>query len=117
MFNYTRSIKPTRQELLKLEPSFKSITDFAKNSKPYTIPANFVKKFVDDFNLKLDKPVFDMSLHYISTKSSPYGQSTLNSTYGLFSMSNVHHHILNHFISLIGEKAYTMIFGNLIRSL
>jgi len=117
MFYYTRSIRPTKSESAKLEPSFKSITDLPKNSKFYTIPGPFIKEFVRKHKLSLDKPKYDQDLHYISTKSSPYGKSTFHSTYGLFSMSNVHHNILNYFIGLIGEKAYTLLFGNLIRSM
>lgn len=117
MFYYTRSIRPTKSESAKLEPSFKSITDLPKNSKFYTIPGQFIKEFVRKHKLNLDKPKYDQDLHYISTKSSPYGKSTFHSTYGLFSMSNVHHNILNYFIGLIGEKAYTLLFGNLIRSM
>jgi hypothetical protein len=117
MFYYTRSIRPTKSESAKLEPSFKSITDLPKNSKFYTIPGHFIKDFVKKHKLNLDKPKYDQDLHYISTKSSPYGKSTFHSTYGLFSMSNVHHNILNYFIGLIGEKAYTLLFGNLIRSM
>jgi hypothetical protein len=116
LFYYTRSVYPTIQEQKKLQPSFDTITK-QNHKKFYTIPSWFVKSFVSKYKLNSSVPEYSNELHYISSKSSPYGKATLNSTYGLFSMSNVHHNILNYWINLIGEDRYMKMFGNLIKSL
>jgi hypothetical protein len=116
LFYYTRSVSPTIQEQKKLQPSFDTITK-QNHKKFYTIPSWFVKSFVSKYKLSSNVPEYSNELHYISSKSSPYGKATLNSTYGLFSMSNVHHNILNYWINLIGEDRYMKMFGNLIKSL
>jgi hypothetical protein len=116
LFYYTRSVSPTKQEQKKLKPSFDTITK-QNHKKFYTIPSWFVKSFVSKYKLNSNIPEYSNELHYISSKSSPYGKATLNSTYGLFSMSNVHHNILNYWINLIGEDRYMKMFGNLIKSL
>jgi hypothetical protein len=116
LFYYTRSVSPTAQEQKKLKPSFDTITK-QNHKKFYTIPSWFVKSFVSKYKLSSNVPEYSNELHYISSKSSPYGKATLNSTYGLFSMSNVHHNILNYWINLIGEDRYMKMFGNLIKSL
>jgi hypothetical protein len=116
LFYYTRSVSPTKQEQKKLKPSFDTITK-QNHKKFYTIPSWFVKSFVSKYKLNSNIPEYSNELHYISSKSSPYGKATLNSTYGLFSMSNVHHNILNYWINLIGEDRYMKMFGNLIKNL
>jgi hypothetical protein len=113
---YTRSVVPTTKEYQNIKPDLSTITQ-QNPKKFYTIPSWFVKKFVLENGLKSNIPEYSNELHYISSKSSPYGKATLNSTYGLFSMSNVHHSILNYWINLIGENKYMEMFGNLIKSL
>jgi len=54
---YTRSIKPTKKELKGLTPDYSSITDPYKG-KNWTIPAYFIKDFVNNYNLHLDRPVY-----------------------------------------------------------
>nr|WKR37716.1 putative RNA-dependent RNA polymerase [Leptosphaeria biglobosa mitovirus 9] len=117
LFYYTRTIRPTALESRKINPEFDTITKESKVNKFYTIPSSFIKEFISDYNLTLDKPTYDQDIHYISVKSSPYGKATLGSAYGLFSISNVHHYLLNSFIKLIGESSYNIIFGNFIKSL
>jgi hypothetical protein len=116
LFYYTRSVSPTIKEQKKLKPNFDTIVKH-NHKKFYTIPSWFVKTFVLKYKLSSNVPEYSNELHYISSKSSPYGKATLNSTYGLFSMSNVHHNILNYWINLIGEDRYMKMFGNLIKSL
>lgn len=112
---YTRSVKPTQKEESKLKPDFSTITSNNKAKKEYTIPHNFIRYFVEKHKLKSTLPSYGQNLHYISSKASPYGVSTLNSTYEIFSLSNVHHSRLNLFLDLVGEKVYNLIFGDLIR--
>jgi hypothetical protein len=95
LFYYTRSVMATKSEQKKLKPDFSTITKH-NSKKFYTIPKSFVESFVKKFDLKSSVPTYSNDLHYISSKSSPYGKATLNSTYGLFSMSNVHHDQLNY---------------------
>lgn len=113
---YTRSVIPTNEEYKRLKPDFSTITKM-NTKKFYTIPSWFIKDFVSKNGLESNIPEYSNELHYISSKSSPYGKATLNSTYGLFSMSNVHHNILNYWINLIGEEKYMEMFGNLIKDL
>jgi len=116
LFYYTRSVMATKSELKKIKPDFSTITKY-NSKKFYTIPKSFIESFVKKFDLKSPIPTYSNDLHYISSKSSPYGKATLNSTYGLFSMSNVHHDQLNYWLNLIGIDAYTKMFGKLITNM
>jgi hypothetical protein len=77
ILTYTRSIKPNKLEEEKIKPSFDSIIDEYKG-KVYTIPSSFIKKFVVDFNLKSQIPVYNNLQHFVSTKGSPNGPSSVS---------------------------------------
>jgi len=81
---YPRSIKPLKSENKYLIPKFDSITDPYKG-KDYTIPADFIIKFVKVFKLKCELESPD-NLHYFSSKSSPIGQSTFSSALSILNL-------------------------------
>jgi hypothetical protein len=113
---YTRSVKATTLEMSKIKPNFNSIIDPPKVNRFYTIPSWFIQRFVEKHGLKSDIPTYSRDSHYISAKSSPYGKSTWNSTYELFSLSNIHHNRLNHYIKIMSEEVYMKVYGNLIKN-
>jgi len=117
LLSYTRSVKPTKIEESKIKPKFDTITDPYKGKKNFLIPMEFVKHFVNKFDLYAEFPKYDPSLHYVSGKGSPFGKSTLSAPYSLFSMSNLHHNMLTHFVNFLGQETYMKVFGNLIKDM
>jgi hypothetical protein len=117
LLNYTRAVKPTKEEDSKILPKFNTITDPYKGKNDYSIPYEFIKSFVRKYDLGLEIPKYSQEMHYISCKSSPFGPSSLSATYSLFSMANLHHNMLNNFIRCIGQDSYMKVFGNLIKDM
>jgi hypothetical protein len=78
ILSYSRSVIPTKSEEKSLINDYSSITNEYKG-KVYTIPKWFIEDFVDKFNLKLDKPVYEDKDHYVSMKGSPNGPATYSS--------------------------------------
>jgi len=117
LLSFTRSVKPTKAEEAKIKPNFNTITDPYKGKKNFLIPMEFVKHFVNKFDLHAEFPKYDPSLHYISSKGSPFGKSTLSAPYSLFSMSNLHHNMLTNFVNFLGQETYMKVFGNLIKDM
>jgi hypothetical protein len=71
----SRTIKPSSKEDIKV--------DYTSINKPYetkgmTIPIGFIRKFVNDFNLTIDKPKTTTDDIYLSLKSGPNGHATLS---------------------------------------
>lgn len=79
LLTYTRSVKPRKEEAAKLKPDYSSITDPFIGKPGYTIPASFIKDWIKVNNLRLAKPEHSSAGHYVSTKSSPNGISTMSS--------------------------------------
>jgi hypothetical protein len=77
ILTYTRSIKPNKSEELKIKPSLNSISD-KYNGINYTIPATFIERFIKDFNLTSNIPVYNNLQHFVSTKGSPNGPSSVS---------------------------------------
>lgn len=95
LLSYNRAIVPTCNESLKITPDFSTITDEYKG-KDYTIPVWFIIGFIEKFKLKSDVPRYTTALHYISSKGSAFGKSTLSATYALLEMSKkAHTHVNN----------------------
>lgn len=117
ILSYTRSVKPTKKEEMLIKPKFNTVTDPYKGKKDFLIPMEFVKHFVNKFDLHAEFPKYDPSLHYVSGKGSPFGKSTLSAPYSLFSMSNLHHGMLTHFVNFLGQETYMKVFGNLIKDM
>lgn len=114
LLSYTRAIVPTKEEELKVKLDFSTI-DKHYTGKEYSIPKYFVESFVKKHDLKSYKPKFDNKLHYISSKSSPFGKSTLTGNYALFHMINISHSMLENFLSFIGEASYKLLFTKRIQ--
>nr|QIR30233.1 RNA-dependent RNA polymerase [Plasmopara viticola lesion associated mitovirus 10] len=113
LLSYNRAIKPKSNKDLP-KPDYTTITNPYKG-KEYTIPHWFIKDFVKKYKLKLPRPQWDNSLHYISNKSSPFGQATLSGMFGLFYF--IHHapHILGYFLEMLGETLYKNLLEGTIR--
>jgi len=82
LLTYSRSIKPTSKELLKVKPDYSTITAPYKG-KAWTIPASFIKEWVLKNNLNHPLPYYTNNDHYISTKGSPNGPATFSGTWSL----------------------------------
>ncbi|CAB42653.1 RNA-dependent RNA polymerase, putative [Ophiostoma mitovirus 5] len=123
LLTYTRAINPTKKEYLKIFPDYSTITNEFTGSNKIAIPNKIIKEFVDYYKLanpnNNNNPELQWSRddHYLSFKSSPNGQSTLHSSYGLFSMIFVGHTILENILKIVGEKQYHEIIGNHIKKL
>lgn len=115
---FTRSIIPTKEEDKKIIPDYSSITN-KYTGRDYSIPMYFIsywytKNFGNNF---LSIPKFDNSLHYISSKGSPFGPATISGPFALFYMIEFGQSMLTNFLKLVGESAYTQLFGNYIKEL
>jgi hypothetical protein len=78
LLTYTRAIKPNKYEEKKVTVDYSSIT-LPYKGKGYTIPATFIKDFVDKNNLSLQLPLYNEKAFYVSTKGSPNGPATVSS--------------------------------------
>jgi hypothetical protein len=116
LLNFTRSIIPTHSEELKIKPSFDSITDKYKG-KDYSIPLYFINNFIKENKLSLPKPNFDFSLHYLSSKSSPFGKATITGPFALQFMIEFGQGMLNNFSELITDAKFKLLFGNFMNKL
>lgn len=81
----SRTLEAKGKEKLKIKPDYDSITKPSKIMK--IIPTGFIKKFVNDFNLKMSKPEFDTKSIYISNKAGPNGKATKTAYSSLLSYS------------------------------
>jgi hypothetical protein len=81
----SRTLEAKGKEKLKIKPDYDSITKPSKVLK--TIPTGFIKKFVNDFDLKMSKPEFDIKSIYISNKAGPNGKATKTAYSSLLSYS------------------------------
>jgi hypothetical protein len=113
---FTRSIIPTKEEESRIKPTLTTINAPYKG-KNYSIPMWFIDKFVKDNHLLSDKPKFDQSLHYLSSKGSPFGKSTAMAPFGLLLMAEHCHSMLENFLTFIGFDAYHLIYGNFLKKL
>lgn len=76
LLNISRTIYPKKNE--KIPINYNTITDPLKTKKEYIIPIGFIKRFVKDFNLYLERPYTSINDIFISTKAGPNGPSTLS---------------------------------------
>jgi hypothetical protein len=102
LLSFTRGLKPLNKEIPKVD--YSSITNPYKG-KEYTIPNFYIEKFIKDFNLKCNLPSWDNDLHYISSKSSPFGKATLSGLYGLFYMMETGSKVLVYITNILGPLA------------
>jgi len=58
-------------------PDYSSITDPYTGKSDFSEFKEFIPKFVEDFNLYIDKPWFSTSLFYMTRKSGPLGDSLM----------------------------------------
>ncbi|BBN51032.1 RNA-dependent RNA polymerase [Colletotrichum fructicola mitovirus 1] len=99
----------------RIPVSYSSITDPYKG-KNWTIPTTFIKKFVEVFKLKTGFP--ETVPHYLSTKGSPYGKSSI----GSFLLHRLEYNILQAIITLLGyqqswfNKFYTICWNNELKN-
>jgi hypothetical protein len=112
LLTISRSIIPKAKELPKAD--YSTITDPYKG-KDYTIPKTFIEDWVWERNLHSRLPKWDMSNHYISNKSSPFGKATQSALFGLFCFIQTSHTILENWIGLIGENKYKDLFEDTIK--
>ncbi|AHI43533.1 RNA-dependent RNA polymerase [Fusarium circinatum mitovirus 1] len=80
LLSLTRGLKPTKKENKLIEYKLNSITDPFKGTTMGSVPTWFIKEFVKENNLYLEKPEYSVKDHYLSTKGGPCGKSTWNST-------------------------------------
>jgi hypothetical protein len=81
----SRTLKAEGKEKLKIKPDYESITKPGKIVK--TIPTGFIKEFVSNYNLHMDKPEFDIKNIYLSNKAGPNGKATKTAYSSLLSYS------------------------------
>jgi hypothetical protein len=112
LLSYTRAIIPSNKELNGLKPNFESITD-NYTGKVYTIPDKFIIDFVKKFNLKSYLSPYDKDLHYISSKVSPFGPSSLTSPFALYYMIQNASSLLDKFKAILGNS-YNNLIGDFI---
>jgi len=74
LLGISRAIRPSSKEEIPVD--YSSITNKSTLSKG--IPIDFIEKFVKDFNLKLDKPIYDLSDIFLSNKRGPNGHATFS---------------------------------------
>jgi len=77
LMNISRTIQPRKGENIPIDLS--SITLGPKKCFK-TVPSSFVKNFIEEFNLKMDKPVFNTGNFFINLKMGPHGPSILSIT-------------------------------------
>jgi len=116
LLSFTRAIVPTKEEEKTIEVKFNSITDVYKG-KNYSIPMYFIKDFIKNNHLSCKIPEYDRSLHYFSSKGSPFGKATITAPYALFTMMNVDQSMLQNYLKLLGENQYMRLFGNFMKKL
>jgi hypothetical protein len=90
LVSYTRSILPTNEEIHKQK--LDKLVDLTPiytpyKGKKYSIPMYFVENWVKSNNLKSLIPTYNKQIHYISSKSSPFGKSTIS---GAYALSQIH---------------------------
>jgi len=105
LLSYTRALKASKKDEPK--PNYQSITDPYKG-KEYTIPNWYIDKFILDFKLKSKLPDYDNDCHYISNKSSPFGNATLSGLYGLFYMVQMTPKIIETLLRFLPSKDYLL---------
>lgn len=110
----SRAIIPTDNESKKLLPNFDSITDEFSGREKFKIPSEFIEQFVLKNNLKLNRPTWDKTKHYISSKSSPHGKATKSAGLALWIMSQLQSckHHLTSFTNLLGIEIYMDLIGS-----
>jgi hypothetical protein len=107
LLTYSRSIERSKLEYKKNPPiiNFGAITDPQKG-RGYRIPWRFVESFVSRFNLKLETPVYDKSLLYISTKGSPFGSSVVGGPIALVAIAKNYPSLLDSFKQIMGDLSF-----------
>jgi len=116
LLSYTRAITPTKEEEKKIKPSFNTITDMYKG-KDYSIPMYFIKDWMTKNSLVKGLPKYDNTLHYISSKGSPFGKASITGPFALFYMLCNDIGMLDLFEKLIGRNSYKVIFENFSQKL
>nr|AAZ99833.1 RNA-dependent RNA polymerase [Thielaviopsis basicola mitovirus] len=101
-----RGLKPTKAEDAKIKPNFSSITLPFSGTRMNPIPTWFIKEFVKEYNLKLEKPTYDLSKHYLSPKGGPMGKSTWSSIWSMYALKHELHLSLSYFLG----EAYKTLF-------
>jgi len=81
----SRTLKAEGKEKLKIKPDYDSITKPGRIVK--TIPTGFIKEFVKNNNLQMEKPKFDIKNIYLSNKAGPNGKATKTAYSSLLSYS------------------------------
>ncbi|QUP79244.1 RNA-dependent RNA polymerase [Botryosphaeria dothidea mitovirus 2] len=71
----TRTLTLDNKEKKMLKPDYESITRPGRIVK--TIPTGFITKFVEEFSLQDQQPVFETKNIYLSNKAGPVGKATL----------------------------------------
>jgi len=99
ILSYTRGVKPSAKEDSQIIPDYSSITK-PYTGKCYTIPAWFIKRWIDKNQLLLSKPSYDLKDHYVSMKASPNGPATYSSLWSILTLSYPQ---LQNLIDLMGE--------------
>nr|UPW42073.1 MAG: putative RNA dependent RNA polymerase [Beijing sediment mito-like virus 7] len=107
LLTYTRSIIPNKEENKLIKPDYSTITNPYKG-KDWTIPASFIKDWVERNNLHLDKPTYTDELHYVSTKGSPNGPATVSALWGFKYLNS---HQLNWMLGLVNKEYWKSILS------
>jgi hypothetical protein len=111
LLTLTRAVLPNKAEEKLIKPSFHTI-NAPYTGKEYTIPLSFIRNFVKSNKLNITKPEYTKSIHYFSSKGSPFGKATISGPYALFCMMQIWVPLLMSFKKLMGEGPYDSIFGN-----
>jgi len=99
LLTYTRSLTPTKAEITARVVKLNTITDPYKG-KEYTIPKDFILKFLDKYKLYSSKPSYSNSNHYLSIKGSPLGKASYTSNFAVAAL-NISQ--LNNISYIVGE--------------
>lgn len=86
ILTYTRGVQPTAKEDSKIKADYSSITK-PNTKRFYTVPAWFIKKWIDKNQLLLSKPEYSLKDHYVSMKGSPNGPATYSSLWSILTLT------------------------------
>jgi len=105
LMTYSRSLVPTKAEINARVVKLNTITDPYKG-KEYTIPKEFILKFLEQYKLYSSKPSYDESKHYLSVKGSPLGKASYTSNFAVGALSVSQLYNIKYIVGEYYDKIY-----------